>query len=192
MEEKLEITIETLAALQEFIDSNFKEGRKKRLIKTASSLKKADFDFDEKCTKAVPTIPQICCSISAEMDSVDNFIEKTLQKQNFQNLLQQHIANKNLANAEIYKKAYVDKKLFSKIITIPDYIPKKETVIALGLALELEEADFNTFLSTAGFSLHNDSVYDIIIRYCVLNKIYSLLNVDFLLSKYDQKCFSAK
>lgn len=58
---------------------------------------------------------------------VDTFIKKNGEKLNFQNTLQQHIAERKLENATVYKKACIDKKFFSKIISHKDYVPKKAT-----------------------------------------------------------------
>ena len=121
---------------------------------------------------------------------VDAFIRTSRDKLNFQNTLQQMIADRKLDNATVYKKACIDKKFFSKIISNKDYVPKKHTVMALGLALELPLADYEAFLASAGYAFMPSSKFDLIIKFCVMNQIYNLINVDVILNDHGEECFS--
>ena len=78
---------------------------------------------------------------------------------------------------EIYKKVDIDRKLFSKIRCDSDYIPRRNVIIKLCLALGLERNDFNKLLNSAGYSLSN-SRFDQIISYCLDNNIYDLAEVN--------------
>ena len=119
---------------------------------------------------------------------VDAFIQKG-QTKNFQDTLQSLIAERNLPNADIWKKADMDRKFFSKIISTKDYVPKKKPVMALGLALELPLEDFERFLATAGYAFMPSDRFDLIIKYCVMNKIYNIVKVDMILDDHGQECF---
>lgn len=88
------------------------------------------------------------------------------------------LAARNLENSMIYKKAFVDRKFFSKIIGTKDYIPKKPTVMAFGLALELKLDEYESFLASAGYAFMPSSKFDMIIKYCVINRIYNLIDVN--------------
>ncbi len=121
---------------------------------------------------------------------VDVFINTSKDKLNFQRTLQQLIADRKLDNVTIYKKAYIDKKFFSKIINNKDYIPKKHTVMALGLALELSLDEYEAFLASAGYAFMPSSKFDLIIKYCVINHIYNLISVDVILDDHGEECFS--
>ena len=121
---------------------------------------------------------------------VDAFIKISTENLNFQNTLQQLIAERQVDNATIYKKACIDKKFFSKIISNKDYVPKKHTVMALGLALELPLVEYEAFLASAGYAFMPSSRFDMIIKFCVINKIYNLLTVDVILNDHGEECFA--
>ena len=121
---------------------------------------------------------------------VDAFIRSSKDKLNFQNTLMHLIADRKVDNSVIYKKAYIDKKFFSKIISNKDYVPKKHTVMALGLALELPMEEYERFLASAGYAFMPSSKFDLIIKYCVMNHIYNLINVDVILDDHGEECFA--
>ena len=81
------------------------------------------------------------------------------------------ITKYKLTDQEVYKTAELDRKLFSKIRCYKDYVPKKNNIIKLGLALNLDKTEFDTLLNSAGYSLSSSS-FDSIIAYCFDNKIY--------------------
>ena len=121
---------------------------------------------------------------------VDTFISTEKNTLNFQNTLQQLIADRKEQNATIYKKACIDKKFFSKIISNKDYVPKKHTVMALGLALELPLKEYEAFLASAGYAFMPSSRFDLIIKYCVINQIYNIVRVDVILNDHGEECFA--
>lgn len=125
-------------------------------------------------------------------ENLDDFINHSHQNLNFQNTLQKIIADKNLANSQVYKKAQIDKKFFSKIISTKNYVPKKHAVMALGLALELSPNEFEKFLASAGYAFMPSSTFDLIIKFCVMNKIYNLIEVDMILDSHNLECFAPK
>lgn len=121
---------------------------------------------------------------------VDAFIKQSGASLNFQNTLQQLIADRKLENATVYKKACIDKKFFSKIISNKDYVPKKQAVMALGLALELPLQEFEKFLASAGYAFMPSSKFDLIVKYCVMNQIFNLVEVDIILDSHGLNCFA--
>ena len=159
-----------------------------------------DFDLEEmRCAEptigAPPPKPvKICATRISEKKitpiDVDAFINISKENLNFQNTLQQLIADRKVDNATIYKKAGIDKKFFSKIISNKDYVPKKHTVMALGLALELPLVEYEAFLASAGYAFMPSSRFDMIIKYCVINEIFNLLTVDVILDDHGEECFS--
>lgn len=92
---------------------------------------------------------------------------------NFSEKLFSYIDKNGYKDSEIYKKGNIDRKLFSKIRCYNNYIPRKNVIIKLCFALELQKADFNTLLNSAGYSLSN-SEFDLIISYCIDYNIYNL------------------
>ena len=95
----------------------------------------------------------------------------------FNELLFSFIDESGHKDSEIYKKVDIDRKLFSKIRCDSDYIPRRNVIIKLCLALRLERNDFNKLLNSAGYSLSN-SKFDQIISYCLDNKVYDLSQVN--------------
>jgi hypothetical protein len=81
-------------------------------------------------------------------------------------------------DSEIYGKARMDRRLFSKIRSNKEYIPAKKTVIALCLALELPKEDTDTLLASAGYSLSRASEYDLIIAFCIEKKVFDFININ--------------
>lgn len=104
----------------------------------------------------------------------------------FQAHLLNLIDKKGLTDAEVYKKADIDRRHFSKIRKNPDYRPKKSTAIALAIALELNIDEAADLLRRAGYAFSPSSRADLIARYCIEHGIYDLIKVNAILYSYDQ------
>jgi hypothetical protein len=91
------------------------------------------------------------------------------------------------SDVDIYKKAGIDRKLFSKIRSNADYRPGKNTTIALALALELNTQDTDALLSSAGYSLSESNIFDLVIQFCLENNIHDLYLVNEALDHFKQK-----
>ena len=95
-------------------------------------------------------------------------------------------------DSAIYKKANVDRKLFSKIRTNPAYRPSKVTAIAFALALELDLEETQEFIGRAGYTLTHSSKFDIIIEYFILHGNYDIFEINAVLFRYDQPLIGAE
>lgn len=108
---------------------------------------------------------------------LENFI-KNNRKPSFSKVLLGFIDKKGLNDSDIYKKAGVDRRHFSKIRSNPNYHPGKNTAIALALALKLNKNETDKLLGAAGYSLSSSDVFDLVIQFCVEKKIYDMDDVN--------------
>lgn len=106
--------------------------------------------------------------------------------ENFQEMLLRLIDERGLTDSQVYKKANVDRKLFSKIRCHPDYTPGKRTVVALAVALELNLDETTDLLRRAGLALSPSSKFDLIVEFCIMNRIYNIYEINAILFEYDQ------
>ena len=116
------------------------------------------------------------------MDTLQSFIDKN-KKSSFSDLLLKMMKEKNIDPPTLYKRAYMDRKLFSKIISDPEYKPSKRIVCALALALHLDNKESKQLIKRAGFILSSGTLFDLAIRYCIENRIYDLVEAEEVLMK---------
>ena len=125
-------------------------------------------------------IEVLCSSSSSNIDFDDMSLS-------FNQLLFKYIDDKHLNEVDIYKKAYIDRKLFSKIRSNINYRPKKKTVVQLifGLKLNIEEA--NELLNSAGYYLSHSLKSDLIVEWFIINNNYDLDLLFDCLYEYNEK-----
>ena len=121
---------------------------------------------------------------------INTFIKQKDQYNDFQTMLFKLIDERNVKDSDVYNKVHIDIRLFSKIRNDNNYHPSKETIILLGLSLELNESEIEELLDSASYSLPKNNYYDLIIRFCFINKIYKLTKVNSLLDEYNCKLFN--
>lgn len=126
------------------------------------------------------SLPQAMETADSLEDLVDNLDEP------FSDTLLKIIDRKGKTDVEVYKRANIDRKLFSKIRSIKGYTPKKPTILALAIALELSLDETDDLLERAGYALSHASKLDVIVEYFIVSKKYNIYDINEVLFKYDQ------
>ncbi len=167
--------------LKKYLDDNLKS--EKRLFSIARAKqsifqdKYYDMVLDEEEEINMLELP-------SGASSINNFIDNELNDNKFQKLLFKFIDDRNLKDSDVYNKAQIDRRLFSKIRNDENYHPSKETVIALASSLELSIQELEELLESASYSLPKNNKFDLIIRFCFIEKIYDIMEINNLLHEY--------
>lgn len=138
--------------------------------------------------------PLMCAETSGEPLDFDDFHADKLEERmkhltdTFSEYLLYLISDRNMENSDVYKRAVVDKKTFSKIKNNPDYHPQKLTALCLCVGAKLNLDESKDLLARAGYALSPCDKTDIIFSYFIENEIYDMIELDIQLEEHGLPC----
>lgn len=144
-----------------------------------------------KCASAAPVVGEAC---DAEAPVFDEEGESRLEERmnhlsdTFSQYLMFLIKDKGLKNVDVYKRAIIDKKVFSKIKNDPDHRPQKLTALCLCVGAMLNLDETKDLIARAGYALSPCDKTDIIFSYFIENEIYDMIEIDIQLEEHGLPC----
>lgn len=168
--------------------------KKEEAKETGESVSADDYEIDESVvadfdvssmqkTKMTQSMSETM-STNRKIDDLMKQLDET-----FSQRLLRMIDERGMTDSEVYTKAYVDRRHFSKIRNDVDYAPNKKTVLAFCIALELSVDETKDLLGCAGFALSRSSKFDVIVVYFLQNRIYDMFEINEILDAYGQPIF---
>lgn len=171
------------SSIKQYIDDNYVDENEQRYRRRSIHEEESQRYINELLVEA-DTCMMADMGANESKRSLDDVINQL--DDTFSERLIRLIDQKAKTDVETYKKANIDRKLFSKIRSDKNYKPSKATILAFALALEMSLDETKDFLMTAGFALSRSSKFDIIIEYFITQKIYDIYEVNETLFAFEQ------
>ena len=184
------------ADIAEYIDDNYVDkhsdnysARLRRLNALRDLEPVCEASVCEEADEAIEPILPMPVAAPKTTKSLDEALGQI--DESFSEMLLRKIDESGMTDAECYKKANIDRKLFSKIRSDKLYKPSKPTAIAFAIALELSLDETKDMLMKAGFALSHSNKFDIIIEYFIENENYNVFEINEALFAFDQSLLGA-
>ncbi len=197
------ISAKLFSDIQTYIDDNYVEENRRleergrnfqRSVFGAGNPEKADLaEKEHSLDMSCPRMPfdgmPACSSPDVQSPSLEELV--SCLDESFSQMLLRKIDEAGMTDAQCYKRANIDRKLFSKIRSDVNYRPSKLTAIAFAVALELPLEETRELLAKAGFALSRSSKFDIIIEYFIGKGNYNIFEINEALFAFDQSLLGA-
>jgi len=175
------VSEELLGEVESYIDEHYFEAHQ---VKRRRFLEVEEEALSDAKLSAFMPVPSAASLAAAPRQSIDDLLDNLDEP--FADMLLKLIDTKGKTDVEVYKRANIDRKLFSKIRKGKGYTPKKSTILALSVALELTLEETDELLERAGYALSHASKFDVIVEFFIIKGNYNIFEINEVLFKYDQ------